>query len=108
MRKRIFEPILRSINTVGKVQAHHEMGYFIGSIMRPAYIRKSPADSRSSTIENGGETGAALSRSQLGALRDETLNIAYLAVDRHANSPLAEKTAFRFWAWTAPALGQLS
>ena len=81
---------------MGKVQAHHEMGYFIGSIMRPAYIRKSPADSRSSTIENGGETGAALSRSQLGALRDETLNIAYLAVDRHANSPLAEKTAFRF------------
>lgn len=68
--------------------------------MRPALIRKSPTDSRSAATTGGPPTAAAFSWAEigreLGVLPDGTLNIAHLAVDRHARSALAERTALRF------------
>ena len=66
----------------------------IDAPMRPPLIRKSPVDSPSTAI------GASFSWTQisreLGESSDGTINIAQLAVDRHARSDRAEKTAFRF------------
>ena len=62
--------------------------------MRPALIRKSPVDSPS-TAKGATFSWALISR-ELGESSDGTINIAHLAVDRHARSARAEKTAFRF------------
>lgn len=62
--------------------------------MRPLLIRKSPADSPSLA------QGSAFSWPQvghdLGLSANGHLNIAALAVDRHAHSARADRTAFRF------------
>jgi acetyl-CoA synthetase len=62
--------------------------------MRPPLIRKSPVDSPS-TAKGATFSWALISR-ELGESSDGTINIAHLAVDRHARSARAEKTAFRF------------
>lgn len=62
--------------------------------MRPPLIRKSPVDSLPST--NGAAFSWAQISRELGESPDGSFNIAYLAVDRHAHSSRAEKTAFRF------------
>jgi acetyl-CoA synthetase len=62
--------------------------------MRPPLIRKSPVDSPSTA--NGATFSWALISRELGESSDGTINIAHLAVDRHARSARAEKTAFRF------------
>lgn len=65
--------------------------------MRPALIRKPHSDSRSAATGVSGIpfSWAAVGR-ELGVLPDGPLNIAYLAVDRHAHSAHAERPAFRF------------
>jgi acetyl-CoA synthetase len=62
--------------------------------MRPPLIRKSPVDSPS-TANGASFSWTQISR-ELGESSDGTINIAHLAVDRHARSARAEKTAFRF------------
>jgi acetyl-CoA synthetase len=62
--------------------------------MRPPLIRKSRVDSPS-TAKGAMFSWALISR-ELGESSDGTINIAHLAVDRHARSARAEKTAFRF------------
>ena len=62
--------------------------------MRPPLIRKSPVDSPSTA--NGATFSWALISREVGESSDGTINIAHLAVDRHARSARAEKTAFRF------------
>ncbi|MBL8374909.1 acetate--CoA ligase [Accumulibacter sp.] len=62
--------------------------------MRPPLIRKLPVDSPSTA--NGATFSWALISRELGESSDGTINIAHLAVDRHARSARAEKTAFRF------------
>jgi acetyl-CoA synthetase len=62
--------------------------------MRPPLIRKSPVDSPSTA--NGATFSWALIGRELGGSSDGTINIAHLAVDRHARSARAKKTAFRF------------
>jgi len=62
--------------------------------MRPPLIRKSPVDSPS-TAKGATFSWALISR-ELGESSDGTINIAHLAVDRHARSARAGKTAFRF------------
>jgi len=62
--------------------------------MRPPLIRKSPVDSSSSA--NGATFSWAQISHELGKSPDGSLNMATLAVDRHAHSTRAEKTAFRF------------
>lgn len=68
--------------------------------MRPAYIRQFSAHSRAPDTAGNEDAGASCAWTkiahELGALPEQTLNIAYLAVDRHAHSPMAEKPAFRF------------
>jgi acetyl-CoA synthetase len=68
--------------------------------MRPTLIRKSRTDFPFAAAASDGTAGAAFSWAQvsreLGVSPAGTLNIAYLAVDRHAHSLHAEKTAFRF------------
>lgn len=63
-------------------------------------MRKSHVDPRSDASTREGVTGAAFSWAEvgreLGVSADGTLNIAHLAVDRHAHLPLAERPAFRF------------
>jgi acetyl-CoA synthetase len=68
--------------------------------MRPALIRKSHPDSQSAKMPFDELAEATFSwvevGRQLGVLPDSPVNIAYLAVDRHAHSALGEKAAFRF------------
>ena len=68
--------------------------------MRRAYIRQFSAHSRAPDTAGDEDAGASCAWTriahELGALPEQTLNIAYLAVDRHAHSPMAEKPAFRF------------
>ena len=62
--------------------------------MRPLLIRKSPADSPSlapDSVFSWSQVGH-----KLGLSANGHLNIAALAVDRHAHSARADKTAFRF------------
>ena len=68
--------------------------------MRPALIRQSPADASVTEKDRDALSAsefswAAVGR-ELGASPDGSLNIAYLAVDRHAHSPRADRAAFRF------------
>lgn len=62
--------------------------------MRPPVIRKSPVDSPSAA--NGTAFYWVQIRRELGLSADGPINIAHLAVDRHADSAHADKTAFRF------------
>ncbi|NTV71077.1 MAG: acetate--CoA ligase [Azonexaceae bacterium] len=62
--------------------------------MRPLLIRKSPVDSPSAA--NGATFSWEQIRRELGLSADGPINIAQLAVDRHALSAIADKTAFRF------------
>lgn len=66
----------------------------MGAPMRPPLIRKLPVDSPSTA--HGATFSWALISRELGESSDGTINIAHLAVDRHARSARAEKTAFRF------------
>jgi acetyl-CoA synthetase len=62
--------------------------------MRPLPIRKSPADSPS--LAPGSEFSWPQVGHELGLSANGHLNIAALAVDRHAHSARADRTAFRF------------
>ena len=62
--------------------------------MRPLLIRKSPVDSLS--LAPGSEFSWPQVGHDLGLSADGHLNIAALAVDRHAHSARADRTAFRF------------
>ena len=62
--------------------------------MRPLLIRKSPVDSLS--LAPGSEFSWPQVGHDLGLSADGNLNIAALAVDRHAHSARADRTAFRF------------
>ena len=62
--------------------------------MRPPLIRKSTIEPPPAT--NGAAFSWAQIAQELGVAADGSLNIAHLAVDRHAHSAHAEKTAFRF------------
>ena len=70
--------------------------------MKPVLIRKLFADARTAAVtgDRAGDPAfswAAVGR-EMGVAPDGEINIAQLAVDRHAHSALAEKTAFRFLA----------
>jgi hypothetical protein len=62
--------------------------------MRPLLIRKSPVDSPS--LAPGSDVFVAAGRPRARPPADGHLNIAALAVDRHAHSARADRTAFRF------------
>ncbi len=68
--------------------------------MKPALIRKPIADTRSAADLPGQADHAASSwpdvGRELGFIPNTEINIAQLAVDLHAHSALAKKTAFRF------------
>ncbi|MGB4062420.1 MAG: acetate--CoA ligase [Azonexus sp.] len=65
--------------------------------MKPALIRKQFADARTAGDKTGDAafSWADIGR-ELGVAPDGEINIAQLAVDRHAHSAHADKTAFRF------------
>ncbi|MBS1131226.1 MAG: AMP-dependent synthetase and ligase [Proteobacteria bacterium] len=66
----------------------------IDTPMRPPLIRKSPVDSPSAA--NGTTFSWAQISRELALSTDSPINIAHLAVDRHAHSAHADKAAFRF------------
>ena len=68
--------------------------------MKPALIRKPIADTRSAAdlpvqADQAASSWPDVGR-ELGFIPNAEINIARLAVDRHAHSALADKTAFRF------------
>lgn len=67
--------------------------------MKPVLIRKQFADARTAGDQAGDPafSWADIGR-ELGVVPDGEINIAQLAVDHHAHSAYAEKTAFRFLA----------
>ena len=68
--------------------------------MRPALIRQSPTDAPVAEKDRDAQSASAFSWAavgrELGVSPDGPLNIAYLAVDRHAHSRRADRSAFRF------------
>ena len=67
---------------------------------RPRQIRKRPSGGVTSNMPDydraRGEFSWAAARAELAGLPDGRLNIAYEAVDRHADGPFADTVALRF------------